>query len=277
MRFHTILLNVCEKYVEHVNFVCTLPRTQLRISMRSVRYMHPKTGVPANTSAVACVASGEAAAAPGGLEYSDGERYNFELVYAPSEKTVFFVGSSLQDLKHAYSVMRLDAASLRLVSWERGVQEMSRAVPAFKVCSALSYLYRAHSLCNINKLHPLLRRVIIPGDTCLSSPHWPDAENEAPPWVPVSALTATPPRQQQRLQLNEGQTAALQGIQGAVTIVQGPPGTGKSSFILESFLQRIPEDARMLACTATNKAIDSLVAKFESAGVVDILAVGSKV
>ena len=62
-----------------------------------------------------------------------------------------------------------------------------------------------------------------------------------------------------------------------MTIVQGPPGTGKSSFILESFLQRIPEDARVLACTATNKAIDSLVAKFESAGVVDILAVGSKV
>ena len=156
---------------------------------------------------------------------------------------------------------------------------MSSAVPAFKVCSVLSYLYRAHSLCSVNKLHPLLRRAIIPGDTCLRSPQWPDAESEAPPWLPPPAGTgaANAARtQQQRVQLNAGQLAALNGIQGAVTSVQGPPGTGKSSFILETFLQRVPEDARMLACTATNKAIDSLVAKFEAAGVVDILAVGSK-
>ena len=53
--------------------------------------------------------------------------------------------------------------------------------------------------------------------------------------------------------LNAGQLEALRGIRGPVTLVQGPPGTGKSSFILEAFLQRMPQDARMLACTATNK------------------------
>ena len=53
--------------------------------------------------------------------------------------------------------------------------------------------------------------------------------------------------------LNAGQQEALRGIHGPVTLVQGPPGTGKSSFILEAFLQRMPEDGRMLACTATNK------------------------
>jgi len=243
----------------------------------SVRYMHPKSAD--NTSAVACVASKAAAAAPGGLEASDAERLNF--VYAPSESTVFFVGASMQDLKHAYSVIRLDAESMRVAPWERGVHEMSSAVPAFKVCSTLSYLYRAHSLCSVNKLHPRLRRVIIPGDVVVSSPHWPDAESEAAPWLPPPPNEPQPgiddaSAQRCRVQLNVGQQEALQGIAGAVTVVQGPPGTGKSSFILESFLQRIPEDARMLACTATNKAIDSLVAKFEKAGVCDILAVGSK-
>lgn len=79
-----------------------------------------------------------------------------------------------------------------------------------------------------------------------------------------------------RVELNGGQMEALRGIHGPVTLVQGPPGTGKSSFILEAFLQRVPEDARMLACTAKNKAIDSLVSKFEKAGIDDILVVGSK-
>ena len=39
--------------------------------------------------------------------------------------------------------------------------------------------------------------------------------------------------------------------------------------------QRIPKSAKVLACTSTNKAIDSLVSKLESSGVSEILTVGS--
>jgi len=243
----------------------------------SIRYMHPKSAD--NITAVVCVASEATTASGGGLERSDSERYSFELVYAPSEATVFFVGSSVHDLKHAYNVVRLSAEALQPEPWQRGAHELSAAVPGFKVCSALSYLYRAHSLSNLHKLHPRLRRALIPGDTCVSSPAWPDAEAEPAPWLPMQASglgNGSALRDLGRVSLNGGQQDALRGIHGPVTLVQGPPGTGKSSFILEAFLQRMPEDARMLACTATNKAIDSLVAKFESAGIDDILAVGSK-
>ena len=236
-------------------------------------------------------------------------------MYARSEQTLFFVGASAQDLKHAYSVLRINLDKMLPEPWQRGAHEMSAAVRAVKVCSALGYLYRAHSLCTIDRMHPRLRRALIPGDACRSSPHWPEAECEAAPWLPCARDDDC--TQEGRVALNEGQAAALRGVGGAVSIVQGPPGTGKSSFILEAFLQRMPPDARMLACTgaplaarasrmtlerptrrsscwwpltctsthaslhwnvvtATNKAIDSLVAKFEKAGVTDILAVGSK-
>lgn len=220
----------------------------------SVRYMHPKG--TNSMLAVACVASEAAAAAGGGWEQSDAERMTFEVVFAPSEATVFFVGSNVHDLKHAYHVMRISVETMRPIPWQRGVHELSAAVPGFKLCSALSYLYRAHSLCSINKLHPRLRRTLIPGDTCVSSQHWPDAEDEQEPWLPSQDVADVDSNSDAgRVALNAGQMEALRGITGAVTLVQGPPGTGKSSFILEAFLQRMPSDARMLACTATNKVI----------------------
>ena len=168
-------------------------------------------------------------------------------MYARSEQTLFFVGASAQDLKHAYSVLRINLDKMLPEPWQRGAHEMSAAVRAVKVCSALGYLYRAHSLCTIDRMHPRLRRALIPGDACRSSPHWPEAECEAAPWLPCARDDDC--TQEGRVALNEGQAAALRGVGGAVSIVQGPPGTGKSSFILEAFLQRMPPDARMLACT----------------------------
>lgn len=74
--------------------------------------MHPKSAD--NMTAVVCVApEAPGAAGGGGLERSDAERYSFELILAPSEETVFFVGSSAHDLKHAYSVTRLSAESFQ--------------------------------------------------------------------------------------------------------------------------------------------------------------------
>jgi hypothetical protein len=61
----------------------------------------------------------------------------------------------------------------------------------------------------------------------------------------------------------------------AVVMVQGPPGTGKSTLITEAFLRRIPRDAKVLCCTSTNKAIDSLIAKFVEAGINEVITVGS--
>jgi hypothetical protein len=44
------------------------------------------------------------------------------------------------------------------------------------------------------------------------------------------------------------------------------PGTGKSTFIVSLVEERIPPSARVLLCTTTNKAIDSLTAKLSSIG-----------
>ena len=67
-------------------------------------------------------------------------------MYARSEQTLFFVGASAQDLKHAYAVLRINLDKMMLEPWQRGAHEMSAAVRAVKVCSALCYLYRAHAL-----------------------------------------------------------------------------------------------------------------------------------
>ena len=76
--------------------------------------------------------------------------------------------------------------------------------------------------------------------------------------------------------LNAGQRKALEGMTAPAVVVQGPPGTGKSSFITQAILQRIPSGGKVLACTSTNKAIDSLVEKLVEAGVEEILCVGRK-
>lgn len=59
-------------------------------------------------------------------------------------------------------------------------------------------------------------------------------------------------------------------------LAQGPPGTGKSSFIAAAITGRVPAHARTLACTSTNKAIDSLLSKLEASGMQDMITVGAR-
>lgn len=78
--------------------------------------------------------------------------------------------------------------------------------------SALSALYRCHTLCSVDLLHPSLSQAVL-----RSSKH---ASHEPGPWVP---------KQHARpgiAKLNSSQQRALDGIVGPVVCVQGPPGTG---------------------------------------------------
>lgn len=61
--------------------------------------------------------------------------------------------------------------------------------------------------------------------------------------------------------LNEVQHSILESLKSPVDFVQGPPGTGKSFFTVELLRTRIPPNRKVLLCTTTNKAIDSLAEK----------------
>ncbi|RKO93404.1 P-loop containing nucleoside triphosphate hydrolase protein [Blyttiomyces helicus] len=78
------------------------------------------------------------------------------------------------------------------------------------------------------------------------------------------------PLSSQSTKLNEGQLAILNNLRSPVDFVQGPPGTGKSTFITELVRLRIPEHQRVLICTTTNKAIDSICEKLVAIGFVAI-------
>ncbi|KAH9150686.1 hypothetical protein LEN26_004035 [Aphanomyces euteiches] len=77
--------------------------------------------------------------------------------------------------------------------------------------------------------------------------------------------------------LNAPQLAILDSLRTPVDYVQGPPGTGKSTFIVELLELRIPPMARVLLCTTTNKAIDSLTEKISRTRLRDaLLAIGNE-
>lgn len=64
--------------------------------------------------------------------------------------------------------------------------------------------------------------------------------------------------------LNANQQEIMRDVRGPIDFVQGPPGTGKSTFIVELLHARIPKPNKVLVCTTTNKAIDSLTTKIHS-------------
>ncbi|KAH9128758.1 hypothetical protein AeMF1_001131 [Aphanomyces euteiches] len=77
--------------------------------------------------------------------------------------------------------------------------------------------------------------------------------------------------------LNVPQSAILDNLRTPVDYVQGPPGTGKSMFIVELLELRFPKTARVLLCTTTNKAIDSLTEKISHTRLRDaLLAIGNE-
>ena len=163
-----------------------------------------------------------------------------------------------------YRAIALDVEALR----QGHVKPPSRLPPLKVKCvelaSAMTALARVYALTSIKKLDPSLAQALTTNGT-----------SDAPsPWVPLAKADDSAKAQLKRL--NPGQRTALEKLDGAIAIVQGPPGTGKSHFITAACLSRVPKGARILACTATNKAIDALVAKFEQAGVTQMLCVGSR-
>ncbi|KAG9407389.1 hypothetical protein AC1031_002121 [Aphanomyces cochlioides] len=77
--------------------------------------------------------------------------------------------------------------------------------------------------------------------------------------------------------LNAPQSAILDNLRTPVDYVQGPPGSGKSTFIVELLELRFPQSARVLLCTTTNKAIDSLTEKISRTRLRDkLLAIGNE-
>ena len=193
------------------------------------------------------------------------------MLFLSADQTVlFYISSYSPDHRgDKFRAIAMDAEALR----EKRLVQPPRMLPRGKtrfaeLTSANTALQRVHSLCSIGKLDPGLA-------AAAGLMTAPTAALDAPsPWRPLEESDALVQAQLRRL--NTSQRAAICGLDGAVTLVQGPPGTGKSTFITAACLARVPKGSRILACTATNKAIDSLVAKLESAGLTQMLCVGSR-
>ncbi len=69
--------------------------------------------------------------------------------------------------------------------------------------------------------------------------------------------------------LNESQNRALHQVLQAkdVAIIHGPPGTGKTTTLIQAILATIDTENQVLACSASNAAVDLLVEKLTDAGV----------
>ena len=185
----------------------------------------------------------------------------------------------------------------RVVAWARSADgDQLRAVEpppagaAFEVCevaSARTAVTRARTVTSVaSRLRPTLAALLVPGaPQPQQQPQQQQSSSTVPqhsaahPWMRVGTadLMGSSASRSSGGGLNPSQAAAVAGLHGggAVGVVQGPPGTGKSALIAQVVVSCVPAGARVLACTATNQAIDSLVAKLEAAGVVELLCVGS--
>ncbi|KKY14195.1 putative nf-x1 finger and helicase domain protein [Diplodia seriata] len=82
--------------------------------------------------------------------------------------------------------------------------------------------------------------------------------------------------------LDDGQTSAyLHALRHRVALIQGPPGTGKSYTavaIIETLLQNLHSDVTgpILCVSHTNRALDGLLEKLQTAGVSNMIRVGSQ-
>lgn len=185
---------------------------------------------------------------------------------------IFYISAYNPAHRDQFRAIAIDAEALREYHAVRAPRNLPRGRGSFvELASASTALLRVHSLCSVAKLDP----GIAAGIGISSASSVPSSVLEAPsPWRPLDE--SDPLVQAQLKRLNASQRVAISGLDGPVTLVQGPPGTGKSTFITATCLTRVPKGSRILACTATNKAIDSLVAKLESAGLTQMLCVGSQ-
>ena len=86
----------------------------------------------------------------------------------------------------------------------------------------------------------------------------------APEWRPEPALEPLDPG------LNPPQLAAVSRAlaAGQVALVHGPPGTGKTRTLVEVIRQCLARGESVLACAASNAAVDNLAERLVAAGVV---------
>jgi len=202
--------------------------------------------------------------------------------------TLFYISYCSPIHRGQFRAIAIDAEALRDKNSLRVARHPPRGkVKAVELASASTALQRVHALCSVSKLDPGLATGlgILPASTgaaaslpAAAHAAAPEAattgSNTASPWHP---LDETQPLVQAQLRrLNPSQRLAITKLDGPATLVQGPPGTGKSTFITAVCLTRVPPGARILVCTSTNKAIDSLVMKLESADFPHMLCVGSK-
>jgi hypothetical protein len=186
------------------------------------------------------------------------------LFMSPEHEVVFYISGYRPDRAgDKFRAVAFDAEALRQAR-VASPRELPRGkCKCIELASASTALQRVHALSNIHKLEPGIAAALVANTTSASAAALASAEAaKEDPWRPLDPKD--PMQQAQLARLNPGQRAALSGLRGAVSVVQGPPGTGKSSFITAACLARVPAGSRILACTATNKAIDSLVAKVGS-------------
>ena len=69
--------------------------------------------------------------------------------------------------------------------------------------------------------------------------------------------------------LNDSQRQAIEWALGAedVALLHGPPGTGKTTTLVELIRQAVARGERVLACAASNLAVDNLLERLVAAGV----------
>lgn len=69
-----------------------------------------------------------------------------------------------------------------------------------------------------------------------------------------------------RLDQTQREAVRLALAANTVALIHGPPGTGKTTAVVEYILQEVARGARVLACAASNAAVDNLVERLASAG-----------
>lgn len=194
----------------------------------------------------------------------DGDLKPYTMLLAPRQRIVYLISGQSDLLKRGYRALAFDANTFAPANVPVPGPK-TKTVTKYKcieIGTALSAIFRVQALMNLGNLDSNLRSLLIPGEESRY-------DDSIQPWMKKDFVG------EPKFMLNPGQQVALDGVSGSITVVQGPPGTGKSSFISEAFLRRIPPSAKVLVCTSTNKAIDSLVSKLEDAGVTEMITVGS--
>ena len=134
-------------------------------------------------------------------------------------------------------------------------------------------LARALAICQVHTLRPSLRAAIVPGDDGGST----TSMDAASSWASLGSglLRASSAVSSSRLlaRLNAGQRAAIEGVDGAVSLINGPAASGKATVAAYAALLRLPPSERLLVCCSSARGAEALLAELEHAAVAAAAAV----